>query len=42
MSKILVTYFSRTGYTKRVAEQLAGILDATICPIEEAMRPAHS
>jgi len=34
--KILVTYFSRTGYTRRVAERLAKDLDATICPIEES------
>jgi menaquinone-dependent protoporphyrinogen IX oxidase len=34
--KILVTYFSRTGFTKRVAEQLARKLDATLCPIQES------
>ncbi|HUL66637.1 MAG TPA: flavodoxin [Burkholderiaceae bacterium] len=34
--KILVTYFSRTGYTRRVAERLARELHATVCPIEES------
>lgn len=33
--KILVTYFSRSGYTKRMAEKLARMLDAQIAPIEE-------
>lgn len=35
MNRILVTYFSRTGYTRRVAEQLARALDATLCRIKE-------
>ncbi|HEY9024382.1 MAG TPA: flavodoxin [Burkholderiaceae bacterium] len=34
--KILVTYFSRSGYTQRAAEKLAKALDAQIAPIEEA------
>lgn len=34
--KILVTYFSRSGYTKHLAEKLARMLDAQIAPIEEA------
>ena len=33
--KVIVVYFSRTGYTKRVAEPLATALDATLCPITE-------
>ena len=34
--KTLVVYFTRTGYTRRVAEQLAAALgDATLCPITE-------
>jgi menaquinone-dependent protoporphyrinogen IX oxidase len=33
--KVLVVYFSRTGYTKRIAEQLATALNATLCPITE-------
>jgi flavodoxin len=34
--KTLVVYFSRTGHTRRVAEQLAVALGATLCPITEA------
>lgn len=33
--KILVTYFSRSGYTRRMAERLARMLNAQIAPIEE-------
>lgn len=36
--KILVTYFSRSGYTRRAAEELARVLNAQLAPIEE-MRP---
>ncbi|GAA0766910.1 hypothetical protein LRH25_28335 [Ideonella azotifigens] len=34
--KVLIVYFSRTGYTRRVAEQLATRLGGTLCPITEA------
>jgi len=35
MSRILVTYFSRSGYTQRIAGQIARALGAEVCPIEE-------
>jgi flavodoxin len=35
MEKIMVAYFSRSGYTRGVAEQLARLLKAQLCPIEE-------
>lgn len=35
MSRILIVYFSRTGYTQRVAESLAQMLDAQLEPITE-------
>ncbi|WP_374563944.1 flavodoxin family protein [Ideonella sp.] len=35
MSRILVVYFSRTGYTRRVAESLAQRLGAQLAPIDE-------
>jgi hypothetical protein len=34
MTHILVAYHSRTGYTRRVAEQLAQRLDAALAPID--------
>ena len=34
MDKILVTYFSATGATKRLAEKIAQTLDADIFEIE--------
>ncbi len=34
--KVLIVYYSRTGYTRRVAEQLGALLQATLCPITEA------
>lgn len=34
--KVLIAYYSRTGYTRRVAEQLAARLQATLSPITEA------
>lgn len=36
MNRILVVYFSRTGYTRRVAEALAHALDAHLATIDEA------
>jgi multimeric flavodoxin WrbA len=36
MSRILIVYYSRSGYTQRAAEALAERLDATLLPIEEA------
>jgi flavodoxin len=33
--KTLVVYYSRTGHTQQVAEQLAAALGATLCPITE-------
>jgi flavodoxin-like protein len=35
MSRILITYYSRSGYTRRVAESLGQLLDARVTTIEE-------
>ena len=38
MEKILVTYFSATGATKRTAEKIAGVLKADIFEIEPTIK----
>lgn len=38
MGKILVTYFSATGATKRLAEKIAGVLGADIFEIEPEIK----
>ena len=38
MGKILVSYFSATGATKRLAEKIAGVLDADIFEIEPEVK----
>ncbi len=35
MKRILIVYYSRTGYTRRVAEELAALADAELQPITE-------
>ena len=35
MSRALVVYYSRTGYTRRIAEEISRALACDICPIEE-------
>jgi len=40
MTRALVVYFSRTGYTRRIAEEIARSLACDICPIEEG-KPRH-
>lgn len=35
MTRALVVYYSRTGYTRRIAEEIARALACDICPIEE-------
>ena len=38
MGKILVSYFSATGATKRLAQKIAGVLDADIFEIEPEVK----
>ena len=38
MGKILVSYFSATGATKRLAQKIAGVLDADIFEIEPEIK----
>lgn len=38
MGKILVTYFSATGATKKTAEKIAGVLDADLFEIEPEVK----
>lgn len=38
MSRILIAYYSRTGFTRRIANDLAGRLMADVLPIED-VRP---
>ena len=38
MSRILVTYFSATGTTKRLSEKIAKVLDADIFEIEPEVK----
>lgn len=38
MARILIVFYSRTGTTRRVAEQLAMLLDAHVLAIEEPRR----
>jgi flavodoxin len=35
MTRALVVYYSRTGYTRRIAEEIARALTCDICPIQE-------
>lgn len=35
MIRALVVYYSRTGYTRRIAEEIARALACDICPIQE-------
>jgi flavodoxin len=37
--KTLIVYFTRTGYTRRVAERLANMLPAGLRPLVEALSP---
>ena len=35
MKRTLIVYYSRTGYTRRIAEELAALVDADLEPIKE-------
>ena len=38
MNKILVVFYSRTGFTRRVAEQIAKRLQCDLCELREKRR----
>lgn len=42
MTKILVLYYSRTGFTRTIARQIAGACSADLEPIEDAAEPNHA